>query len=138
VEDANGLCGDTTLFVAEQYNRDFKDYRTSDGWIVGMILWEGGNFGVNHIANVMLLQVKSRLERYTYDPSKGQTELFVPGLETRVSFEKRAQYETAPLLALCIFDLYYKEQPCPLRQWWTYRSASLGGMITIGLQQDFA
>ena len=123
-EDPNGLCGDTTSFVAEEYYRQNKDYRTSDGYIIGMVLYEGSI--LNHIANVMLVESMIRKETYTYD-SKTQTATATDG---------KGRYDTPSLFRLQVFDLYYK-QAQDLRTWWKDQDSDFGGTITIGLQHDF-
>jgi hypothetical protein len=140
-EDANGLCGDATLFVAEEYYRQYKDYRTSDGYIIGMVLWDGGGkLQQNHIANVMLLQDRTRKETYIYDSAKQQTRI-PPSAHTmhpvRSAPRRLGQYNTASLLALWVFDLYYKMPPHTLGHWWTDRDRARDGVITIGLQTAF-
>jgi len=138
VEDANGLCGDVSIFVAEEYFRHFKDFGTSDGYIIGSVLWEGESLiQFNHIANVMLLRSRSRKESYIYDSSKRQTELLAPPAHGVIG-SRAGQYDTASLFALWVFDLYYKMPPHPLGVWWMDRDSSRGGKITIGLQADFA
>jgi len=128
-EDPNGLCGDTTLFVAEEYYRQFKDYRTSDGFIIGMVLWDGEV--LNHIANVMLRQNRTSKEQYVYDSARQEAKLLVPEA-TRICIPKSGQYNNASLLTLWVFDLYYKEKPQTLGSWWTGRDSRRGGVITIG------
>jgi hypothetical protein len=139
-EDPNGLCGDVADFVSQEYRRWYNDFRTSDGYILGLVLWEGGL--QNHIANVMLLQSKTSKERYTYDSSKQQIKLFAPPKATmtpvRGTGERTGQYNTVTLLALWVFDLYYKMPPHTLGHWWSDRDMSRSGMVTIGFKKDLA
>lgn len=123
-EDADGLCGDAALFCCEEYYRKFDDYSTSDGFIIGMVLWEG--VFLNHIANVMLVSKKAVHETYTFHKDTKMVSCRKPV----------ATYGTAELLRLRVFDLYYKKA-CSLREWWHDLDA-LGGRITIGQQADFA
>ena len=124
-EDPNGLCGSTTVFVAEEYYRRFKGYGTSDGYIVGVILFEGTIF--NHMANVMLLQSGDRKETYTYDQPSRQIKCM----------KKTCQYNTASLFLLQVFDLYYQKAQ-DVKSWWMDRSTFLEGRVTIGQQAHFA
>ena len=133
-EDPNGLCGDTTLFVAEEYYRQFKDYRTSDGFIIGMILWDGEV--LNHIANVMLRQGRTSKEQYVYDSARREAKLLAPEA-TRICIPKSGQYNNASLLTLWVFDLYYKAKPQTLGSWWTNQDSARGGVITIGEMSAF-
>ena len=123
-EDPNGLCGDTTLFVAEEYYRQYKDYRTSDGYIIGMILYQGL---FNHISNVWLVDGKNRKETYTFD---------LPTQAVKAD-EGTGQYDTKSLFKLTTFDLYLKKVQ-DVESWWRNREPFLGNEITIGLQHDFA
>jgi len=135
-EDPNGLCGDTTLFVAEEYYRRFKDYRTSDGYLIGMILFEGTIF--NHMANVMLQQSMAGKETYTYDQPSRQVKCsshLAPTMHATKA--KRCQYSTASLFMLQVFDLYYHKAQ-DVKSWWRDRSTFLEGRVTIGQQADFA
>jgi hypothetical protein len=127
-EDPNGLCGDTTLFVAEEYYRTYKSYQTSDGYIIGMILY-GSSMSemLNHIGNVWLVYGKHRKETYTYDPTKQAIKAVSGG----------GQYDTASLFKLTTFDLYYKKAQ-DVKSWWRDRDTFFANEITIGLQQDFA
>ena len=123
VEDANGLCGDAALFTAEEFFRSFNDYRTSDGHIIGMILWKG-RF-LNHVANVLLKSSLVDLETYSYNSSTRNV----------VSNLKKPQYNTSALFKLTVLDLYYKEVT-DLKTWWEDQD-NLGGTIQIGQQHDF-
>jgi hypothetical protein len=123
VEDADGLCGDAALFTVEEFYRTFDDYRTSDGHIMGMILWNG--IVLNHVANVMLKNSLSSMETYSYDSSK----------RTVKSGAAKPQYNTSALFKLTVLDLYYKEIS-NLKTWWENQD-DLGGKIQIGLQHDF-
>jgi hypothetical protein len=142
VEDPNGLCGDASFFVSEEYNRQFKTVYTSDGYVMGAVLWEGGSLQQNHIANVMLLAAKSGKENYIYNSSTQQIELLRPPTSTvrtsTVGAEPITQYSTDLLFGLWVLDLYYKMPPQTLRFWWARRDSSLSGTITIGQPQDFA
>jgi len=133
-EDPNGLCGDTSLFVIEEYYRQFKDYRTSDGYVIGLVLWDG--VVLNHIANVMLRQNGTRKERYFLDSAKQEVRLFTTQPPTmrpvKPAFRSFGQYNNASLLTLWVFDLYYKAPPQTLASWWTGRDSSRDGIITIG------
>jgi len=123
--DANGLCGDAAIFVVEEHYSRYKDYGTSDGYMIGMILWDGSV--LNHIANVALLRRKVSKETYIYDSSKREVKA-VGG---------KGQYDTASLFGLRVFDLYYKKSQ-DVKAWWTDRDSGFSGQITIGIQHDFA
>jgi hypothetical protein len=123
-EDPNGLCGDAALFVAEEFYRTFNDYRTSDGHIIGMILWKGTM--LNHVANVMLKSSATSLATFSYNSTTRSTR----------SGSDKSQYDTSALFKLQVLDLYYKKVS-DLKQWWDDRDG-LGGTVQIGLQQDFA
>lgn len=112
VPDANGLCGDAALFTAETYWDEFKDYTTADGYIIGMVLWEG--MVLNHMANIMLPRTGAGAKTYKGSP-----------------------LPPATVLSLTVLDLYYKKTS-DLREWWRARDEKFGGKITVGLQHDFA
>src|SRR6266404_9476878 len=90
--DPNGLCGSAASFVGDQFFDRFDGYVTSDGYQIGMVLWVGSVF--NHMANIMLLQGRTGLQKYQFNPSKQ--------LLTCVS--GTGQYNSAMLFSLDVFD----------------------------------
>jgi hypothetical protein len=119
-EDPNGLCGDTTYFVQESFYAKFGDYRTSDGYHMGVVLWEGSVS--NHIANVLMEQSKTRTQSYRWNPKTASALSVGP-----------AQYSSSALLALPVYDLYYKKKRTTLKSWWSLLDAHMGGTIKIAL-----
>ena len=118
-EDPNGLCGDASAYVYEQFYADFKDYGTKDAFHIGLILWEG--YIDNHMANIMLLKAKKAVQKYKWDTAKKEI----------VSVSGTPQYKTAELLTLHVYDLYYKKKT-NVEAWWKERNTGNGGTIKLG------
>jgi len=123
--DANGLCGDAASYVLEAYGKAYpKTYTTSDGYLLGVVLWEG--LVLNHIANVML--PKDSAFKQGFEKKAGAP---VP---LTSSGPKAKLLGYASLIKLRVYDLYYKTRTT-LGPWWDDRDE--GGRITVGLESDF-
>ena len=121
-EDPNGLCGDASWYLHEQFWEAFNGYTTRDGFEIGMVLWEGAV--LNHIACVMRLKAKTSRQTYTYDT------------RTRLAVSKGStgEYGTSELMRLVVLDLYYKKHG-DLRSWWSDMDA-MGGTVTLSTLSD--
>ncbi|MEP6503780.1 MAG: hypothetical protein ABJD97_10635 [Betaproteobacteria bacterium] len=119
-EDPNGLCGDTSAFVVEAFYDEFDNYTTSDGYLIGLVLWEG-KFS-NHIANVMLVKGKVGPEIYSWSST---THAAVSKTPTTSS------YSSGDLLRLNVYDLYYK-RATTVEAWWKDLDSGMGGTLKIG------
>lgn len=120
IEDPDGLCGDAAAYVYERFFNDFGDYITTDGFQIGMILWNGRIS--NHIANVMLVKKKTAPETYKWDSKR----------RVAVSAASGGQYTSSQLLKLYVYDLYYK-QTSTVQLWWKDLDSSMGGTVKIAL-----
>lgn len=134
-EDPNGLCGDATLFVVEEFYRAFGDYRTTDGFHIGMVLWKGEV--LNHIAAVQLVGKKVGIGTYSWDQRNRNATRLHAKRGCYVLTTGREDYSTSELQGLTVYDLYYKQEPESLWNWWGKQDGSRSGTITIGLQHDF-
>ena len=116
-EDPNGLCGDVAFYLHEKMFEKFNTYSTSDGYQIGMILWEGAI--LNHIANVMFVKGKTSKCKYTYSH---KTKLIT-------AINGKSQYTDPELKKLKVLDLYYKKSS-DVRTWWADQD-SMGGTLTL-------
>ena len=135
-EDANGLCGDATEFVVEEFYRTFGDYRTNDGHHIGMVLWRGEV--LNHIAAVQLDAQKVSMATDSWDPKNRRATRLHARRGCFVLTTGRDDYSTSELQRLTVYDLYYKQDPQTLWTWWGKQDTARGGTITVGLPHDFA
>ena len=119
-EDPDGLCGDAAAYVYERFFTDFGDYITTDGFQIGLVLWNGRIS--NHIANVMLAKKKTAPETYKWD-SKRRVAVSTAGV---------AQYTSSQLLKLYVYDLYYKKAST-VELWWKDLDGAMGGSVKIAL-----
>jgi hypothetical protein len=122
-EDPDGLCGDASDYVYEQFYRDFNDYVSKDGFHIGLILWKGTV--TNHMANVMLLNTKIAVQSYSWNKTKKEI----------ASVSGIPQYKTTELLTLHVYDLYYKKKT-NVEMWWKERDSGNGGTVKIGFAYD--
>lgn len=126
VDDPNGLCGDVSTYVAHLFDSTFRDLSTTDGFQIGMILWDG--VVLNHIANIMLPTAKAAFQSYST----------VGGVTThRVKAKPAYEIKPADFLKLRVYDLYYKLKPTTVKAWWEYLDSDMAGTVRIGLEHDF-
>jgi hypothetical protein len=137
--DPNGLCGDTSSYVTEVFEKAFpKANPTSDGFMLGMVLWEG--LASNHIANVMLPQEAAHKQSFESkagviilrEPATGALGARLPGS----SRSKTRILGATELLGLHVYDLYYKKRGT-VSSWWDVLSSSRGGLLTVGMEHEF-
>lgn len=130
--DPNGLCGDTSSYVADEFNKAFRDLWTTDGYQIGMVLWEG--LVANHIANVMLPRAKAVKQSFYYQGGVLIRPVVKASLLGSPTYAASTLTE-AELLALHVYDLYYKKRTT-LGPWWEDLDRK-GGTVTVGLEHDF-
>jgi hypothetical protein len=139
VDDPNGLCGDVSTYVAHQFDDTFRDLYTTDGYQLGMILWDG--VALNHIANVMLPKAKAVRQKFVTaggittnmsgDTAWMRLQKRPPGLQPKLMIAGR------DLLQLRVYDLYYKMKPTTVKTWWEFLDAGLHGTVQVGLEHEF-
>jgi hypothetical protein len=122
--DANGLCGDAASYVVDRFIDDLSVQKTSDGYMIGCILWKGAI--LNHIANVMLASGKAAKQTY---------EAVGDHLNLKQPVKGDPQYSMNELRGLHVYDLYYKKRST-VGAWWKERDDGLGGAITVALMSD--
>lgn len=136
--DANGLCGDATLYVFDSYDATYKTtVWTSDGYQLGAVLWKG--VATNHMANVMLPKAAARYQTFVLVGNVPMSRAAY-SLQQRASFVAKdrgaANLAGKDLLALHVYDLYYKKRTT-VGAWWEDLDQKKGE-LTVGLQADFA
>jgi hypothetical protein len=109
--DPNGICGETTDYVMKAYRERFQE-DTSDGYHIGVILWE--DLLANHIAVVMQAD-RHQKQSYTM---LGDHLRRIP-VEGIGSTEANAMpgYRKDELFDLHVYDLYYKKR-VTVGVWW--------------------
>lgn len=117
--DPNGLCGDVAAYVDERFFEDLGYYHTQEGYQLGAVLWTGSV--LNHIANVMMEKGKTAPQTYRWDRKTASA----------VPVGKSGKYGSTTLLALPVYDLYYKKARMPLKNWWSFLDAEMDGTIKI-------
>ena len=123
----NGLCGDAAAYVADEFlsDKDIPDVTTSDGYTIGVILWDGTV--LNHIANVMLVSDKTSKQNYK---AMGKF------LKLQTNTKEKA-YDMETFSKLHVYDLYYKKRTNAL-DWWKSLDDSLGGTITLSTMSNMS
>lgn len=130
IEDPNGLCGDAAAFVVDEFFNEYNDYITSDGYQIGLVLWQG-SFS-NHIANLMLLKNKTGPETYKWDAEKKSAVLIKnPRYCSPGKNQPSSSYTSSDILGLYVYDLYYKKITS-VKDWWFSLDSDFGGHIKIG------
>jgi hypothetical protein len=119
-EDPNGLCGDAAAYVIDEFDKEYDTDSTTDGYLIGVILWKGSIS--NHIANVMLMKGKVGPEIYKWDKTSRSA---------RSAILTAASYTSFDLLRLYVYDLYYKKATT-VEDWWKDLDSDMGGTIKIG------
>jgi hypothetical protein len=123
--DPNGLCGDAQLFVSQQMREKYGGWITSNGYILGDIVWVLGDpdaliLNLNHAANVLF--PFRHLQQHDF--------VWSDALHMPVPQESRPTMAGRDVLGLWVLDLYYKKA-VPLRDWWRGLDSSYRGMIRI-------
>ncbi len=119
----NGLCGDCTQYVYENFWAHFGGLKAANGCDLKAIWWEGPVF--NHIANILAPPTMGKKEKFRYDKTKNRL--------VSVDNEKAPANQT--IMNALVLDLYYKKVQT-VRQWWMDLD-KLDDTITIAGIYDF-
>jgi len=138
-DDPNGLCGDVSTFLAHAFEDEFRDLYTTDGFQLGMILWNGTV--LNHIANVMLPKDKAVRQKFV---TVGVITTNMSGdnawkrLHKRPSVQAKYLLSGPELMKVRVYDLYYKMKPTTVDKWWRHCDGGMNGTVEVGLEFEFA
>jgi len=140
IDDPNGLCGDVSTWLAHQFDDAFRDVYTTDGYQLGMILWNGTV--LNHIANVMMPKDKATRQKFV---TVGTVTQNMSGDTAWSRLQKRPagvakKYLLAgrDLMGLRVYDLYHKMKPTTVDKWWKHLDGGMNGTVEVGLEHEFA
>lgn len=121
----NGLCGDTSLFINQEYKKFFPNQVTAEGLTLGTVVWEEDALTEitrqNHAAIIMMPANISSLLIFRYDYSNKE---LISHENNRISGDAALTWR--------VYDLFYKKEPMSLLEWWKLRDDKLGGKITLG------
>lgn len=118
--DPDGLCGDASSFVIQQYNASFSNRVTFDGFEMAQIVWNDSGELLNHVANLMIPKKFGFNNKYFFDKTNNSI----------VPVEANFNDDPLSVLSFHVYDLYYKETAQSVEQWWQRRGNKFGS-ITI-------
>jgi len=115
VSNPNGVCSQATQFVFDKYLNDFVSTVTTDGYMMGQIVWTrfedfSPGFFNNHTAAIMIKKDKINSDKsylHKYELINGKLYAMMEG---------NPQYSEQELLQLHVYDLF-KKRRVTLKEW---------------------
>jgi hypothetical protein len=119
--DPNGLCGDASAFVLEQYKYCFTNEITFDHFQLAQIVWNDSSEFLNHVANIMIPEKFGFNNKYFFDRANNSI----------VPIEANFNDDPLNVLSFHVYDLYYKETTQSVAQWWERRANKFGSISIL-------